>query len=174
MKHRSPTNQITGHGQTGSIIVDAAFHYNSTEWSVLSTEGFLAENVFPCCPDIYQGTNYIYRYYLTSLSSDITFTLKLKRFRFQPVVLYVLPCILTAFLSVLSFFVPPDAGEKIGLNVVVLLAMVVFMDSLSREMPPMQHGIPILFQFFVVSMCIIALSLITTVFCLRLHYRNLD
>ena len=70
-------------------------------------------------------------------------------------------------LTILTFFVPPDTGEKISLSkfcltfsyssvllsvkpnhldVVVMLTMVVFLDQLSNQTAPMPSGVPILAQ----------------------------
>ena len=46
LSHRNPTNELVGNGQTGNIIVDPAFHYNSTEWEIVSTEGRDFESLF--------------------------------------------------------------------------------------------------------------------------------
>ena len=47
---------------------------------------------------------------------DLTFYIKLKRFQYYPVMTLVVPCVLTAMLIVLTFILPPDAGEKVGLS----------------------------------------------------------
>ena len=77
---------------------------------------------------------------------------------------------MTAMLIVLTFVLPPDAGEKVGLSmthissmthimthisildITILLAMVVFMDQLAQQTPPMPSKLPVIGQFFVASM----------------------
>ena len=46
----------------------------------------------------------------------MSFYLKMKRFQYYPVLTLVLPCVMTAMLIVLTFVLPPDAGEKVGLS----------------------------------------------------------
>ena len=99
--HKTPTNNITGAGQTGDALISSTFHYNSTEWEIGSTEGTLNEAVYPCCPSPYQ---------------DFVFKIELRRYLYTPIVVLILPCALTALLAIMTFFVPPDAGEKIGLS----------------------------------------------------------
>ena len=48
--------------------------------------------------------------------------------------------------------------------------MVVFMDQLASQTPPMPYQMPVIGQFFVASMIIIAFSLFSTIFCLKLHH----
>ena len=73
----------------------------------------------------------------------------------------VVPCVMTAMLIVLTFILPPDAGEKVGLSkyskfcllddsicldITILLAMVVFMDQLAQQTPPMPGKLPVIGQ----------------------------
>ena len=47
---------------------------------------------------------------------DLTFYVKVKRYQYYPVMTLVVPCVMTAMLIVLTFILPPDAGEKVGLS----------------------------------------------------------
>ena len=85
----------------GQILIEAAQYIKSTEWEIVGKECILNEGKYDCCPEIYQ---------------DITFTLKLKRYVYYPTLTLVLPCVMTAMLIVLTFILPPDAGEKVGLS----------------------------------------------------------
>ena len=40
----------------------------------------------------------------------------LKRRAYYPVMTLVIPCVITAVLLCLTFLMPPDAGEKVGLS----------------------------------------------------------
>ena len=121
-------------------------HIESNEWEILSKEGTLYEFKYDCCPDPYQ---------------ELDFELVLKRRSYYPVMTLVIPCIITAILICLTFFLPPDAGEKVGLSksliflrfdhnffldITILLAMVVFMDQLSAQTPPMKDNVPVIGQ----------------------------
>ena len=48
--------------------------------------------------------------------TDITFSIKVKRYQYYPVFTLVVPCVMTAMLITLTFILPPDAGEKVGLS----------------------------------------------------------
>jgi len=155
LQHTSPNNDLKGNGQTGEINIDDSAYIKSTEWQIASKTGTVHEVSYDCCPQVYQ---------------DITFSIKVKRYQYYPVFTLVVPCVMTAMLITLTFILPPDAGEKVGLNITILLAMVVFMDQLAQQTPPMPYQMPVIGQFFVSSMIIIALSLFSTIFCLKLHH----
>ena len=44
------------------------------------------------------------------------FKLELKRYMYMPIMILLVPYLTTALLAIMTFFVPPDAGEKIGLS----------------------------------------------------------
>lgn len=97
--HRTPNK---GNLTRGSLVVSDTFHYSSSEWEIISTDGVLNEAEYPCCPGkIYQ---------------DFVFQVKLKRYRFTPIIVLIVPCLMISSLAILTFFVPPGAGEKIGLS----------------------------------------------------------
>jgi len=56
--------------------------------------------VYDCCPD----NPYI----------DLTFTIKLRRRKLYYIVNIVTPCLMLAALTLVTFTIPPDAGEKIS------------------------------------------------------------
>ena len=49
-------------------------------------------------------------------NQEINFNLVLKRRAFYPVMTLVIPCVITAVLLCLTFLMPSDAGEKVGLS----------------------------------------------------------
>ena len=82
-------------------MIDPGQYIKSTEWEIVGRGCTLNEAKYECCPQIYQ---------------DITYQLKLKRYVYYPTLTLVLPCVMTAMLIVLTFILPPDAGEKVGLS----------------------------------------------------------
>ncbi|RTG79930.1 uncharacterized protein DC041_0001429, partial [Schistosoma bovis] len=47
----------------------------------------------------------------------------------------IFPCLWLTVLSLVSFWLPPDSGEKITLGITVLLAFSVFMLLIAENMP---------------------------------------
>ena len=75
------------------MIVSKNFHYESTQWEIVSKSGVLNENEYSCCiGEVYQ---------------DIVFKIGLRRYRFAPTVAVLIPILIIALLAILTFFVPP-------------------------------------------------------------------
>ena len=102
LKFAFPTNE----NETESAPLYDELYSASTEWELVSSKAVLNEIKYVCCPDIYQ---------------DATFHFIQKRFSYQPVLVLLVPCIITAMLILLTFFLPPDAGEKVGLSKLVFI-----------------------------------------------------
>ena len=54
------------------------------------------------------------------------------------------PCILTSAVAALTFMLPVESGEKISLEITVLLSLAVFMLVVSESMPPSSDNLPII------------------------------
>ena len=98
VKLMHPSNE---NGTEGNVVLSGAMYTPSSEWNLTSSKAVLNEVKYDCCPESYQ---------------DVTIYFTQKRFSYQPVLTLLVPCIVTAFLLLLVFFLPPDAGEKVGLS----------------------------------------------------------
>ena len=87
--------------KVGAPNFDVAIYSASTEWELIEAKTILNEVKYECCPEVYQ---------------DVTFHFEQKRYSYQPVITLLIPCIVTAFLLLLVFFLPADSGEKVGLS----------------------------------------------------------
>ena len=85
----------------GEPNFDASLYDPSTEWELISSKTVLNEVKYDCCPEEYQ---------------DVTIQFVQKRYSYQPIFTLLVPCISTAFLLLLVFFLPSDSGEKVGLS----------------------------------------------------------
>jgi len=56
----------------------------------------------------------------------------------------IFPCLWLALLSVMTFWLPPDSGEKITLGITVLLAFSVFMLLVAESMPKTSESVPLI------------------------------
>lgn len=61
----------------------------------------------------------------------------------------VVPCSLIALMVLLSFILPPESGERIGLGITVLMAMAIFQELTSNKLPADSEYIPLLGNVFV-------------------------
>lgn len=56
----------------------------------------------------------------------------------------VVPCSLIAVMVLLSFVLPPEAGERISLGITVLMAMAIFQELTSEKLPVESKFTPLL------------------------------
>ena len=48
----------------------------------------------------------------------------------------ILPCVLIASMAVLGFYFPPESGEKLTLEITILMSLTFFMNVVSSMTPP--------------------------------------
>jgi len=75
---------------------------------------------------------------------DVTFTIHMRRGSMFYVVNLIAPCFLIFVVSFLGFFLPVESGDKVNLEITILLALVVFLLMVGETMPPIPDVIPIL------------------------------
>ena len=80
----------------------------------------------------------------------------------------IFPALLLTTISILGFYLPPDSGERIGLQITILLTFMVFILTVG-DMFPASTG-PYLGVYFVLCMALLGLNIIMTVLVLHLHY----
>ena len=82
-----------------------------------------------CCPEPYPQLRY---------------RLVFKRYPEFYIYYLILPCFFLSALSLLSFYLPPDCGEKLTLSITNLLALVVFQQIIAENMPPSGDDSPLI------------------------------
>ena len=83
----------------------------------------------------------------------------------------VLPCSLTTFVALLSFCLPPDSGEKVGLGVTVLLSLSVFLIIVSENLPQTTE-LPLIGIFFFGVFLLVTLTTSLSILTMSLHYKS--
>jgi len=61
----------------------------------------------------------------------------------------IFPCLLIYAVSFLGFFLPVESGEKVNLEITILLALVVFLLIVGETLPPTPDAIPVLGQLLI-------------------------
>uniref|UniRef100_A0A0K0FNG3 Neuronal acetylcholine receptor subunit alpha-7 (inferred by orthology to a C. elegans protein) n=1 Tax=Strongyloides venezuelensis TaxID=75913 RepID=A0A0K0FNG3_STRVS len=136
---------------------DISEYLPNGEWALPLTTVIRNEKRYDCCPEPYL---------------DLTFYLHLRRRTLYYGFNLIMPCLLTTAMSLLGFTLPPDAGEKITLQITVLLSICFFLSILSEMSPATSEAVPLLGIFFSCCMVIVTLSTVFTVYVLNLHYRT--
>uniref|UniRef100_A0ABM0LV49 Neuronal acetylcholine receptor subunit alpha-7-like n=1 Tax=Saccoglossus kowalevskii TaxID=10224 RepID=A0ABM0LV49_SACKO len=102
----------------------------------------------------------------------ITVTLDLHRRPLFYVLNLIVPCALIFAVTVLGFYLPCDSGEKVTLDITILLSLTVFLLLASEFMPPTSDTIPFIVQYYVMTMVLVSLSTAMTVIVLNFYHRN--
>ncbi|KAH9640506.1 hypothetical protein HF086_018172 [Spodoptera exigua] len=80
-----------------SVGVDLSEFYMSVEWDILEVPAVRNEKFYTCCDEPYL---------------DITFNITMRRKTLFYTVNIIIPCMGISFLTVLTFYLPSDSGEK--------------------------------------------------------------
>jgi hypothetical protein len=102
------------------------------QWSVQNISVKRHEKYYACCKEPYP---------------DVTFTIHMRRRSLFYVINLICPCLLIYMISFLAFFLPVESGEKVNLEITVLLALVVFLLMVGEIMPPTPDAIPVVGEY---------------------------
>ncbi|XP_025078016.1 neuronal acetylcholine receptor subunit alpha-10-like isoform X2 [Pomacea canaliculata] len=136
-------------------VVEVTNYVTNGEWTLHKYDIIRNEVVYPISDAVYP---------------DVTIVLVIQRRILYYVLNIMFPCFWLNILSVLTFCLPVDSGEKITLSITVLLSYSVFMLLVADTMPPTSEAVPLIVLYLTVSMSMSSLSVIVTVFVEKLHY----
>nr|CAD2143360.1 unnamed protein product [Meloidogyne enterolobii] len=77
-----------------------------------------------------------------------------------------------AFLSMLVFYLPAEANEKITLAISILLALVVFLLLVSKILPPTSDTIPLMAKYLLMIFVLNIITIIVTVIIINIYFRG--
>ncbi|GFS22910.1 neuronal acetylcholine receptor subunit alpha-3 [Elysia marginata] len=104
----------------------------------------------------------------------IQFTLKLKRLRTFYILNIILPVLFLSFTASMVFFLPADAGEKIGMGITVLLAYAVYLTIIADNMPQTSLQVSYLAVYLTILLGLTALGVVLAVVVLHIHHKSDD
>ena len=99
------------------------------EWYVDEIGVARDEKIYACCLEPYP---------------DVTFSIHMTRRSLFYIINLIFPCLLIYAVSFLGFFLPVESGEKVNLEITILLALVVFLLIVGETLPPTPDAIPAL------------------------------
>lgn len=109
--------------------VDVVGYTSNGEWLLIGHSIERHETKYPISSDIYP---------------DVTVVIVIQRRILYYVLNIIFPCFWLNILSCLTFWLPSDAGEKITLNITVLLSYSVFMLVVAESMPQTSEFVPLI------------------------------
>ncbi|XP_022801084.1 neuronal acetylcholine receptor subunit beta-3-like isoform X3 [Stylophora pistillata] len=82
----------------------------------------------------------------------------------------IVPCMIIGMLVLVSFFIPVESGERIGLCATILLAVSVYLLVVTDQLPEQSDTLPLIGVYYITIMFEIGLALAATVLVLRVHH----
>ena len=113
--------------------------------------------IYPCCKEPYP---------------DITFNITLRRKTLFYAVNLIIPCVSINMITILTFYLPCDSGEKISLCISILLSLSLFQLLLMDLVPATSLNTPLVAKFILFTNAIVALSVLISVVTLSVNYRS--
>ncbi|XP_063863639.1 acetylcholine receptor subunit alpha-like isoform X3 [Scylla paramamosain] len=139
------------------IGVDLSEFYRSVEWDILEVPAVRHEKFYTCCDEPYL---------------DITFNITMRRKTLFYTVNLIIPCMGISFLTVLTFYLPSDSGEKVTLSISILISLHVFFLLVVEIIPPTSLVVPLLGKYLIFAMILVSISICVTVLVLNVHFRS--
>ncbi|XP_023289253.1 acetylcholine receptor subunit alpha-like isoform X2 [Orussus abietinus] len=147
--------------KSGSNVVDVGVDlsefYMSVEWDILEVPAVRNEKFYTCCDEPYL---------------DITFNITMRRKTLFYTVNIIIPCTGISFLTVLTFYLPSDSGEKVTLSISILISLHVFFLLVVEIIPPTSLVVPLLGKYLIFAMILVSISICVTVVVLNVHFRS--
>ncbi|XP_011162240.1 acetylcholine receptor subunit alpha-like isoform X1 [Solenopsis invicta] len=137
--------------------VDLSEFYMSVEWDILEVPAVRNEKFYTCCDEPYL---------------DITFNITMRRKTLFYTVNIIIPCMGISFLTVLTFYLPSDSGEKVTLSISILISLHVFFLLVVEIIPPTSLVVPLLGKYLIFAMILVSISICVTVVVLNVHFRS--
>ncbi|XP_068691847.1 neuronal acetylcholine receptor subunit alpha-9-like isoform X1 [Montipora foliosa] len=140
-----------GDGDISSFIANG-------EWLLQSMPSTRHVTKFRCCPH-----PYVY----------LTYNIHIKRRALYYVLNCFMPCLIMMALTILSFYLPSETGERMGVGITVLLSLSIIQLILSDSLPPTSE-VPLIVVYYGLTMLNIFMSLVFSCIVLTLFHHSAD
>ncbi|XP_061196441.1 uncharacterized protein LOC133204716 [Saccostrea echinata] len=127
------------------------------EWDLVRTKSVRRVVYYLCCVDPYP---------------DVLFHIHIRRKPVFYLVTIIFPSFLITSLALMGFVLPPVSGERIALQMTVLLSLSVFLVLLQEKLPSDSDNIPYLAMYFSISMLLVCVACIMSGIVLYVHYKS--
>ncbi|XP_013418405.1 neuronal acetylcholine receptor subunit alpha-10-like [Lingula anatina] len=134
---------------------DVSNYVANGEWELVALPVVRHVVTYQCCSEAYP---------------DVTFYFVMRRRSLYYMFNIMVPCIFIVSIALLTFYLPPESGEKVSLVVTVLLALTVFMLLVAEIMPPQADAIPLIAIYFGCAILLLCISTAMTVMVMNMQY----
>ncbi|XP_070541549.1 acetylcholine receptor subunit alpha-like [Ptychodera flava] len=104
--------------------------------------------------------------------SVIEFSLHIKRRPLFYMLNIVIPCIAFSFLTVFTFYMPSQSGEKITISISILISLSIFSLLVAEIMPATSETSPLIGSYLLFVIAVTAVSVIVTVIIINVSHRS--
>jgi nicotinic acetylcholine receptor len=85
----------------------------------------------------------------------------------------ILPCVLVSMLTMIVFYLPATAGEKVTFTISILLALIVFLQVLvTNLLPPSSISLPLFAKYLLFTIVIDVCSILNTIISLNWNWKT--
>ena len=138
-----------GEGDISSFIKNG-------EWLLQNMPSKRHVTKYRCCPDPYVF---------------LTYDIHIKRRSLYYVLNSFMPCLIMMALTILSFYLPSETGERMGVGITVLLSLSIIQLILSDSLPPTSE-VPLIEVYYGLTMFNIFMSLVFSCIVLTLFHHS--
>lgn len=103
---------------------------------------------------------------------DITYHIHVRRKVLFYISNLIMPSIVLTILTVFSFYLPPESGERVSLVITILLGLTVFMLVFTESVPHTSEVIPLIAKYTIVVMSEVGISLLLTCFIMKTYHKG--
>lgn len=108
---------------------DLSSAVTNVEWTYVSLKAERHVLYYGCCPEPYP---------------DVTYYLRLKRKPQFYLINLIVPSMLITVMAALGYYLPVESGEKVSLQITVMLSLAVFQLLVADKLPPSADATPII------------------------------
>ncbi|XP_064634048.1 neuronal acetylcholine receptor subunit alpha-10-like isoform X2 [Lineus longissimus] len=140
-----------------TVSGDTSVFVRNGEWHLLDMPVKREEVYTNCCADPW---------------SIVTYNIVIQRRPLYYVYNLMVPCVCLLGTAMTGFLLPPESGEKLSLGVTILLSLTVFLLLVAEITPTQSEVIPLLGQFFGISIMLQTFSTAMNVVVINVHCRG--
>ena len=131
--------------------------FSNGVWDFVSFSSTTSSRNFSCCREPF---------------SQIEYKFKLQRRPTFFLLYLIFPCIAIVILALLSYVIPPEAGERIGFGVTVILSFSVYLIVISDKLPEKSDSSPLLGILYVLIFYLLVFSFVISTINARLYFNK--